>query len=68
MTKEYLKEEMFMLKDKLKSQEQEFNMTDDDDLLEALIYEQKALQSRFTFLMKQAKEAGLEIDFTDVVN
>ena len=65
MTKEYIKEEMFILKDKLKNHENEFNMAENDDLIEALIYEQKALQSRFTFLMKQAREIGLEVDFVD---
>ena len=62
---EDLKTEIFTLHDKLKKQEQEFNMADDDDLIEALIYEQKALQARFALLMKKARETGLEINFFD---
>lgn len=65
MTKESIKAEMFTLRDMLKKCEQEFNMTDNEDLIEALIYEQKAMQSRFAFLMKQAKRAELEIDFSE---
>ncbi|MCL2694259.1 MAG: DUF2508 family protein [Oscillospiraceae bacterium] len=63
--REGLKSEIFILNDKLKKREQEFNMTDDDDMIEALIYEQKALQARFTFLLKRARETGLEISFFD---
>jgi hypothetical protein len=57
--------ELYILSEKLKSQEREFNYTDDDDLIEALIYEQKALQSRFSCLMKRARELKLEVDFYD---
>jgi len=63
--KEDLKCELFMVNEKMKNREREFNMTDNEDLLEALIYEQKALQSRYSFLMKKARETGLEVDFFD---
>ena len=63
--KEDLKQQLLTLSDKLKKREIDFNMTDNEDLIESLIYEQKALQSRFSFLMKQAREIGLEIDFFD---
>ena len=62
---EELKSELYILSDKLKKHEQDFNMADNDDLIEALVYEQKALQARFSFLMKQAREKGLEINFFD---
>ncbi|MCL2639093.1 MAG: DUF2508 family protein [Oscillospiraceae bacterium] len=57
--------ELYILSEKLKIHEREFNLTDDDDIIEALIYEQKALQSRFSCLLKQAKELKLEVGFYD---
>ncbi|MCL1823390.1 MAG: YaaL family protein [Oscillospiraceae bacterium] len=60
---EDLKAELFIVRDMLKAQERNFNQTDDENLIEALIYEQKALQSRFAFLIKQAREKGLEVNF-----
>lgn len=42
-----------------------FNMTDDDDLIEAAIYEKQALNARYTYLIKTAKEQGLKINFTE---
>jgi hypothetical protein len=57
--------ELYILNEKLKAQEREFNFTDDDDIIEALIYEQKALQSRFSALMKRARELKLEVGFYD---
>ncbi|MCL2109307.1 MAG: DUF2508 family protein [Oscillospiraceae bacterium] len=62
---EELREEMAELSAKMQKYEQQFNMTDNEDLIEALIYEQKAMQSRFSHLVKQAREVGLEIDFFD---
>lgn len=47
----------------LKKYEQLFNMTENDDLLEALIYEHKALESRYTYLMKKARDMEIEINF-----
>ncbi|MCL2697379.1 MAG: hypothetical protein FWE74_04790 [Oscillospiraceae bacterium] len=57
--------ELYILTQKLKFHEHEFNLTDDDDLIEALIYEQKALQSRFSCLMKRARELEIEVGFFD---
>jgi hypothetical protein len=62
---ENIKAELYILSEKLKSQEREFNQAEDDDIIEALIYEQKALQSRFSCLMKRAREMKLEIGFLD---
>ena len=63
--KDDIKTELYILSEKLKKHEQEFNMADNTDLIEALIYEEKALQSRFAFLMKQARELGIEINYVD---
>jgi hypothetical protein len=63
--KDDIKNEMYILHERLKKHEQEFNMTDDNDIIEALIYEEKALQSRFAFLVKQARELGIEINYVD---
>ncbi|MCL2086627.1 MAG: DUF2508 family protein [Oscillospiraceae bacterium] len=42
------------------NQEQKINYTNDDDLLEALIFECKALEKRHDYLLKRAKEMKLE--------
>ena len=62
---ENLKVELYILSEKLKTQEDEFNYAEDDDIIDALIYEQKALQSRFACLMKRARELKLEVDIFD---
>ncbi|MDR1753800.1 MAG: hypothetical protein LBR74_02700 [Eubacterium sp.] len=45
----------------LSIQEEKLNLTDDDDLLEALIFECKALEKRHSYLLKRAKELKLEL-------
>ena len=54
-------QEMNLLSDKLRQNEQVLNFTDDGDLLTAAAFERKALESRFTYLQKQARENGLHI-------
>ncbi len=36
-----------------------FNLVTDDDLIEAAIYEELALRSRYAYLMKTAREKGI---------
>ena len=45
--------------------EQLFNMATEDEVIEAVIYEQRALQSRYAYLLKRAREKGIRIDYTD---
>jgi len=56
MTKEQIKDELLLLNQRIQKQEQLFDFVDDDDLVEAVIYEQKALYSRYAYLIKKAKE------------
>ncbi len=42
-----------------------FNLATDEEIIDAMIYEQKALRSRYAYLLKIAKEKGIKIDFTD---
>ncbi|MCL2018690.1 MAG: hypothetical protein FWG70_02930 [Oscillospiraceae bacterium] len=59
--RESLRSEIYILNERIKIQELEFNLVEDEDLIDALIYEQMALQSRFACLMKRARELKLEV-------
>jgi len=39
--------------------EQIFNLISDDDLIEALIYEEKSLQSRYAYLLRLARQDNI---------
>jgi len=39
--------------------EQIFNLIADDDLIEALIYEEKSLQSRYAYLLRLARQDNI---------
>lgn len=39
-----------------------FNMTSDSDLIEALIYEERALNSRYSYLLRLAKTNGIVLE------
>lgn len=60
-----LLEEIERLSELIMKNEQVFNMTTDEQLIEAVIYEQKALKNRFAHLLKTAKEKGVTIDYID---
>lgn len=60
-----LLEEIERLSELILKNEQVFNMTTDEQLIEAVIYEQKALKNRFAHLLKTAKEKGITIDYID---
>ncbi|MCL2037277.1 MAG: YaaL family protein [Oscillospiraceae bacterium] len=51
-----LKDEINKLNQRIQEKEQLFDLVEDDDLIEAIIYEQKALHSRYTYLIKKAKK------------
>lgn len=42
--------------------ERRFNLEQDEDLLEACIYENKALTARYRYLIKMAKRKGISYD------
>ena len=45
--------------DLLRQTQRCFQMTEDGDLLDSCIYQMEALNARYRYLLKQAKEAGL---------
>lgn len=57
--------ELEQLYERIQKNELLFNMADDDNLIEAAIYENQALNARFTYLIKTAKEQGVKINFTE---
>ncbi|MBD5103932.1 MAG: DUF2508 family protein [Ruminococcaceae bacterium] len=63
--KDELVEEMERLSELILRNEEVFNMTTDEQLIEAVIYEQKALRHRFAYLLKTAKEKGIKVDYID---
>lgn len=48
------------IKNRLFSVRSKFNITNDDDLTESLIYEEKALVSRYQYMIKLAKLRGVK--------
>lgn len=58
-------EELEGLKNRIDANETLFNLVSDEEMIDAMIYEQKSLQSRYAYLLKIAKEKGIKIDFTD---
>lgn len=63
--KNALVEEIAAISDLIANNEQRFNMATDEQLIEAMIYEQRSLQSRYAYLLKLAKENGIKIEYID---
>lgn len=57
--------EMEHLKELIEKNDQVFNIATDEDLIDAVIYEQISLRHRFAHLIKTAKEKGIKIDYID---
>lgn len=60
-----IQDELVEINQRMKEQEHLFDLVEDEDLIEAIIYEQKALYSRYTYLIKKAKEDSLHIGFIE---
>ena len=58
-------QELERVTDMFRANEMLFNMMTDDEMIEAVIFEQRSLQSRYAYLLKVAKEKGIKIDYTD---
>ena len=58
-------EELERITEQFRANEQLFNMMTDDKLIEAVIFEQRSLQSRYAHLLNIAMEKGIRIDYTD---
>ena len=58
-----IQDELIELNGRILEQERLFNLVEDSDLIEAIIYEQKSLRLRYTYLIKKAKEQNVRLDF-----
>ena len=56
-----LQDELIEISQRIQAQDELFDLVEDDDLIEAIIYEQKALYSRYTYLIKKAKREELHL-------
>ena len=57
--------ELERITQQFKQNDQLFNMMTDSELIEAIIFEQRSLQSRYAHLLRVAKEKGIKINYTD---
>ncbi|MGN0578681.1 MAG: hypothetical protein ACI4J4_08675 [Ruminiclostridium sp.] len=51
-----ISEELSLLKDKLRKNEQLFNLAEEEAVIEALVFERKAIMLRYGAALKKAKE------------
>ena len=58
-------EELERITEQFRANEQMFNMMTDGEMIEAVIFEQRSLQSKYAHLLRIAKEKGIKINFTD---
>ena len=58
-------EELERITDLFRANEQLFNMMTEDEMIEAVIFEQRSLQARYAHLLRIAREKGIKIDFTE---
>lgn len=63
--REEILSELERIADLLKKNETLFNLAEDEKMVEAVIYEQMSLQSRYIYMLNQAKEKGVKIDYID---
>ena len=63
--REEILSELERISDMLKKNETLFNIAEDEKMVEAVIYEQMSLQSRYIYMLNQAKAKGVKIDYID---
>ncbi|MCL1865901.1 MAG: DUF2508 family protein [Oscillospiraceae bacterium] len=51
-----IQDELEQVHELLQKKEELFNLAEEDELIEAIIYEQKALRLRYDYLLRKAKE------------
>lgn len=51
-------EELSLLKDRLQKNEQLFNLAQEEAVIEALVFERKAIMLRYSAALEKAKKAG----------
>lgn len=65
MKKEEILEELAYLRDRLEKLNTLFNMAETDEETEALIYEEKAVMLRYSYIIREAKKLGITAERTD---
>lgn len=63
--REEILSELERITDMLKKNETLFNIAEDEKMVEAVIYEQMSLQSRYIYMLNKAREKGVKIDYID---
>ena len=58
-------EELERITQQFRANEMLFNMMTDDKMIEAVIFEQRSLQSKYAHLLQIAREKGIKINYTD---
>lgn len=57
--------ELEKLSELIKKNEDLFNLAEDNNMLEAMIYEQKSLQARYIYLLETARKKGVKIEYIE---
>lgn len=65
MKKEEILEEIGILRDRLKKLDILFNMAETPEETESLIYEEKAVMLRYSYILREAKKLGIRAERTD---
>ena len=62
--KKQLLEDLDLVSERLENIRQSYDMTAEPELVDALIYEEKAMRSRFDYLIRVAKENNIKCRIT----
>lgn len=65
MKKEEILEEIGILRDRLEKLDILFNMAETPEETESLIYEEKAVMLRYSYILREAKKLGIRAERTD---
>ena len=65
MKKEEILEEIGILRDRLGKLDILFNMAETPEETESLIYEEKAVMLRYSYILREAKKLGIKAERTD---
>lgn len=66
MQKEEILEEIGLLRDRLERLDILFNMAETPEETESLIYEEKAVMIRYSYVLREAKKLGITAERTDM--
>ncbi len=65
MNREEILEELSLLRSRLENLSMLFNMAETPEETESLIYEEKAVMLRYSFIIREAKRLGITAERTD---